>query len=289
MQNTVLKYKEYSDSLFKAENFKEKKIFFNNIIESIYNDQLRTFDWRELISDYRVFISEVMLQQTQTSRVAEKFPLFLTKFPDFKSLANASLHQVIEVWSGLGYNRRARFLHEAAKIIVSQHNASLPLSTEELDALPGIGINTAGSILAFARNQPTLFLETNIKAVLIFYFFPDQEKIHDRELLAILPELLDTTDPRKWYYAMMDHGVELKKKYINPTRKSSSYTKQSPFDGSIRQVRGAILRFLIENNQTTKSLFLEKSKYQEKLFDLASKQLITEKLISFDGLYFKIS
>jgi A/G-specific adenine glycosylase len=230
-----------------------------------------------------------MLQQTQTGRVAEKFPQFIQVFPDFKTLAESSLHQVLNMWNGLGYNRRGRFLYEAAQKIMSENEGHLPSSVEALDVLPGIGINTAGSILAFARNEPTIFLETNIKAVLIFYFFPEQEEVHDRQLLALLPELLDKENSRKWYYALMDHGVWLKKEYGNPTRKSSSYKKQSPFEGSVRQVRGAMIRFLLAEKESTEQKLFMALSYEKELCEKALAQLIAEKLIQNDGHYLKIS
>ncbi len=219
---------------------------FIKIIYDYYAVNRRSFTWREEISPYRVLVSEIMLQQTQTDRVAYKFPQWLTYFPDFETLASVSTRDVIAAWAGLGYNRRALSLHSAAQRVMQEFGGNLPDDPEILETFKGIGPNTAGSICAFAFNKPTIFIETNIRAVYIHHFFPGEEKVHDKQLLPIIQETLDKNNPRDWYYALMDYGVKLKKEHKNPSRKSKHHTVQSKFEGSERQIRGMILRALTE-------------------------------------------
>jgi A/G-specific adenine glycosylase len=253
---------------------------FQDLIWSYYHHHRRPFAWRDEVSPYRVFISEVMLQQTQTDRVVPKFELFMTTFPTIQDLAAASFESVLKVWSGLGYNRRARFLWLAAQEIVNKHGGIVPQNSSQLQELPGIGLHTAGSIAAFAYDLPTTFLETNIKAVLIHYFFKDQETVSDKELLPLANAVLDISAPREWYYALMDHGVMLKKTVINPTRKSSSYTKQSKFEGSVRQVRGAILRTLLTTPGLTAEQLHTTINRDSTVITKVLEQLVAEQLIT---------
>jgi len=224
---------------------KEYSEFIKNIYD-YYQSNRRSFEWREDISPYRVLVSEIMLQQTQTDRVAYKFPQWLSVFPDFETLASASTRDVIAAWSGLGYNRRALALHAAGQRVMQEFGGKLPDAPEVLQTFKGIGPNTAGSICAFAFNKPTIFIETNIRAVYIHHFFSGEEKVHDKQLLPIIEATVDQQNPRDWYYALMDYGVKLKKEHKNPSRKSKHHTVQSKFEGSERQIRGMILRALTE-------------------------------------------
>jgi A/G-specific adenine glycosylase len=186
-----------------------------------------------------------MLQQTQVDRVIPKYEAFLKRFPSFKKLADASVADVLREWQGLGYNRRALSLKRTAEGVMQQHGGSLPSSYEELIELPGIGPYTAGALRAFIWNQPEVFIETNIRTVYIHHFFP-MKKVGDDELRPLIEKTLDTEHPREWYYALMDYGAHLKKSVGNASRGSAHYKKQSPFKGSRRQLRGAILRELME-------------------------------------------
>lgn len=217
---------------------------FKKAIWLYYSEHGRHFDWRGVDDPYKVFISEVMLQQTQTARVAIKYPLFIARFPTFAALAEASLKDVLHEWQGMGYNRRGMYLHKAAQTIMQKHAGILPNDPELLDELPGIGAATAASICAFAFNRPTVFIETNIRAVFLHHFFNGKENVHDKELMPLIEAAVDQDNPREWYYALMDYGVMLKKSLINPSRKSKHYTKQSKFEGSDRQIRGRILKIL---------------------------------------------
>lgn len=189
-----------------------------------------------------------MLQQTQVERVLGKYRHFLSLFPDFATLSTASLRDVLQVWDGLGYNRRALNLVRAARIVTSDFGGILPAKYESLRKLPGVGSATANSILVFAFNIPRVFLETNIRRVFLHFFFQEQFDIHDNAILSLIEETLDRSNPREWYYALMDYGAMLRRSIENPNRRSVHYKKQSSFKGSEREIRGMILRTLLHTN-----------------------------------------
>ena len=230
---------------------------FHQHIYAFYAENKRSFAWRYTDNPYHVFISEIMLQQTQTDRVRSKFDSFLEQFPTLFDLAQASLSEVLTAWQGLGYNRRAKFLHHAAQLMCTLHDGAIPKNPIILKQLPGIGAYTSRSIATFAYNIPTVFIETNIRAVFIHLFFNNQTDIHDKELFPLIEKYLDINNPRSWYYALMDYGSFLKKQTTNPNRKSVHYAIQSKFEGSDRQIRGAIIRILTQHKKLNKDhLFL---------------------------------
>jgi len=222
---------------------------FQKMIWHNYHTSGRTFSWRETYNPYHIFVSEIMLQQTQTIRVEKKYEQFIARFANFASLAKAPLYEVLDAWQGLGYNRRAKFLHQSAQIITNQYDGNVPNDIKTLQTLPGIGAATAGSIAAFAFNAPTIFVETNIRVVFIHLFFADKEKISDTQLLSLASQTVDKSSPRTWYYALTDYGAMLKSKGINPINKSKTYNKQSKFQGSDRQIRGAIIKILLKDKK----------------------------------------
>lgn len=217
---------------------------FRDFIRRFYAEQGRTFPWRETDDEYEILVSELMLQQTQTDRVLKKYRPFLDAFPDYQSLAEATTSELLEMWQGLGYNRRALGLREICRR-VTETGGRLPSDRETLLSYPMIGPGTAGSLRAFVFDIPSVFIETNIRRVIIHRFFSDRETVSDREILPVADAVLDRRDPRHWYYALMDYGVHLKKRVANPNRRSSHYRKQAPFEGSNRQLRGRILRDLV--------------------------------------------
>ena len=159
---------------------------FQKIIYSYFKQYGRDFPFRNDTTPYNVLVSEIMLQQTQTGRVAEKFLQFKNKFPDFHALSNAALEEVLQAWQGLGYNRRAIALKKISELVIKEFNGALPNSVEELKKFPQIGHNTASSIVAFAYNKPVYFIETNIRRVFIYFFFPKKKKIDDKEILPLV-------------------------------------------------------------------------------------------------------
>ncbi len=215
---------------------------FTKQLYSFFKENKREFPWRKTSDPYRIMVSEYMLQQTQVSRVTEKYPLFLKTFPTIESLSSASKKEVLHAWQGLGYNRRALYLHTAAKKIVQEWKGSVPKDPSLLQTLPGIGENTAGSICAFAFNFPVIFIETNIRSVFIHTFFKERETVDDTEIIPLIEKTIDTKNPKKWYSALMDYGTYLKKQQNNPSRKSTHHIKQNSFTGSVREVRGYIIK-----------------------------------------------
>jgi A/G-specific adenine glycosylase len=219
---------------------------FRRIVWDYYRDNGRKMPWRDDHSPYSVVVSEIMLQQTQVGRVLEKYPLFLRAFPTFNALAAAPTASLLAAWQGMGYNRRALNLQKLAKKVIEVYDGQLPSDPKQLLQLPGIGPGTAGSIAAFAFNAPVVFIETNIRRVIIHHFFSDHTGVADADLLPIIERNLDRDNPREWYYALMDYGAHLAKTVPNPNRRSKHYSVQSKFEGSNRQIRGAIIRLLLE-------------------------------------------
>ncbi len=215
---------------------------FQRMVLSHYEQNGRDMPWRNTTDPYQILVSEVMLQQTQVERVTTKFPEFIHAFSDFSALASASLAEVLAVWQGMGYNRRAIALQKCAMRVMSEYDGILPSDVEILSTFPGIGRATASSIAAFAFNLPVVFIETNIRRVFIHFFFSPSEEVHDEDILPLVREALYRENPRIWYWALMDLGTALKKKVPNPNRRSVHYTKQSPFEGSDRKIRGTLLK-----------------------------------------------
>lgn len=234
----------------------------------------RDLPWRRTYDPYAIWISEVMLQQTQVSRVDGRWQRWLERFPTVDALAAAAASDVLEEWQGLGYNRRALSVHRAAQAI-SEAGGVFPQDPKELVKLPGIGPATAAGICAFAFNLHGVYLETNVRTVFLHELYPQAEGVPDSELVplveltcpasvadaanvadavaAVTDAVVDTAaesdetelTPRSWYYALLDYGAYLKKTIPNPSRRSKSHVKQSRFEGSHRQKRAELLRVLL--------------------------------------------
>lgn len=253
-------------SLDPDQNEREKRIFeeirehgptpeamalFSDLILSHYRAHGRDLPWRHTVDPYRILISEVMLQQTQVERVAMKYGEFTDRFPDFASLAAAPISEVLLAWQGMGYNRRALALQRTAQQVIADYGGRLPADAGVLATFPGIGKATAAAICAYAFNMPVAYIETNIRRVFIHFFFPDREDIRDNEIFPLVERALDRKDPREWYGALMDYGSVLKKRTANPNRRSASYSRQSKFEDSDRQVRGRLLALVLNEGTVT--------------------------------------
>ena len=215
---------------------------FQTLMYAYHRANPRPMPWRETDDPYQILVSEIMLQQTQVERVKCKYGEFLSAFATVLELAAAPLPDVLQVWQGLGYNRRAIFLKRCAEEIVTRYGGNFPRSIAELQSLPGIGPYTARAVAAFAFDIAEPLIETNIRTVFIHFFFQGREKVSDGEIMPLIAATLDQGDPREWYYALMDYGGMLKQTNPNPGRRSSHQTRQSRFEGSIRQLRSRILR-----------------------------------------------
>lgn len=227
---------------------------FRELIWQKGRELYRDMPWRQDTRPYYVLVSELMLQQTQVDRVIPKFNAFIMRFPDVATLAAASLAEVIILWQGLGYNRRAKYLHDAAKKIIADFNGVFPATKADLMSLPGVGPNTAGALLNYAFNQPTVFIETNVRTVYFHHYFFDGELVHDKQLAEVVAATLDHDYPREFYWALMDYGSWLKKQKVGRIQQSVHYKKQSALAGSVREVRGQILRVLAAGDMTLAQL-----------------------------------
>ncbi len=243
--------------------------------------------WRKTHDAYKILVSEVMLQQTQVPRVIEKYKEFLSTFPTVHVLSHAGLRDVLRLWSGLGYNRRGKFLRDAAKVIADQYDGNIKDATAA-GKLPGIGPYTRAAVRVFAFDEPHTLLETNVRAAIIHHFyssFLQKARITDAEVVAIAEKAAEGQDPREWHWALMDYGVHIKKLHKNPARRSASYAKQSTFKGSLREVRGMLLRSLSESTKIETDLYLEVAEHEH-----IKKARVQEALQSLvrDGLIKKV-
>lgn len=206
--------------------------------------------WRQTSDPYCILVSELMLQQTQVDRVRPKYVNFIARWETVRALAHAPLADILAAWQGLGYNRRAKFLQQCAITINTEYDGVFPYTYESLQALPGVGPYTAGAIMAFAYNQPVPIIETNIRTALLHHFFQGKNNVTESQLLQLTGVVLDQKNPREWYWALMDYGSHLKATVGNINAQAKSYNKQSKFAGSDRQIRGAIIRALVDGGQT---------------------------------------
>ena len=224
-----------------------------------------------------------MLQQTQVARVIPKYREFLARFPSVRSLARAPLKDVLLLWQGLGYNKRARMLHAGARYVVRVHGGVLPKDKKELMRIPGIGEYTAGAILVFAFNKREVLIETNIRTVFTHHFFPQQKNVRDAELLPLIKKTLPAKDPSAWYSALMDYGALLKRSGVRINAKNPSYRKQTRFKGSVRQARGLIVRELLRESVTQNTLKKRLTAVEEETFEKALSALCREGVVVAQG------
>lgn len=251
-------------------------------VRKYFKAHKRSMPWRDTIDSYSILVSEFMLQQTQVHRVVPKFESFMKVFPTIQALAKSDFKKVLGEWNGLGYNRRALWLHEAAKELVKCYDGKIPESIVELKKIKGIGHNTAAAICAYAFNMPVVFIETNIRAVFIHHFFADRADVADSELLPLIEANMDMIHPREWYWALMDYGVSLKKQHKNPARRSRHHTKQSRFEGSNRQLRGKILKLLLQSNSVTLGFVSDALLIDEDRVYLQLENMMIEGLVLMD-------
>ena len=252
---------------------------FQQFILNWYKKNKRDLPWRRTDNPYHIWVSEIMLQQTQVARVIPKYEVFLKRFPTIQKLAKAQLKDVLSLWQGLGYNRRGKFLYLGAKYVVENLRGVIPSEQKELQKIPGIGLYIAGAISAFAYNQPAVFIETNIRTVFIHHFFKDVKLIHDKDLMVLIEKTLPRKKAHAWYSALMDYGTYLKSSGFSHNAKSKHYTKQSKFEGSFRQLRAQILKMVLEKSRTEKQLKSALKDRTEVDIQKALELLIKEKII----------
>lgn len=258
---------------------------FQKTVLSHYREHGRSFPWRETRDPYAITVSEFMLQQTQAERVIPKYSAFLHTLPSWGALAAVETTKLLQLWQGLGYNRRALNL----KRLAQQISGKLPETEAELRELPGVGPYTASAIRAFAFNQPVVMIETNIRRAFLHHFFDDQAGISDRELFPLIEEALDRNQPREWYHALMDYGSWLAREYPNVNRRSKHYTKQSQFSGSLRQLRGQIVRLLTETPEGMVELLAQTTGQSPERVDQALAGLVKDGILTRAGNIVRIA
>jgi A/G-specific adenine glycosylase len=262
---------------------------FKEAVYANYKKEKRTFPWRTDTRPWGILVSEFMLQQTQTERVVEYWTKWMERWPSPRIFHKASMEEVLRAWSGLGYNRRCFHLKDCARRITKEYDGEVPDRPKDLEELPGIGPYTARAIPCFAYNVPTVFIETNIRAAVLHFFFKDKDKVKDKELMPILQAALDQRDPRTWYWALMDYGAALKRLTPNPNRRSAHYSRQSPFEGSFRQLRGRVVRVLAQEGPAGKEELQRRSGIErdEDLYQVIE-VLEKEQLVAESGGIYRI-
>ena len=221
-----------------------------------YKKNKRDLPWRKTTDPYKILVSEIMLQQTQVDRVIPKYLAWIKHFPNLKTLAKASTKDLLQYWSGLGYNSRALRLQKLAQEVIKNHNGKLPEDENVLIKLPGIGPYTARSVLIFAHNKNMGTVDTNIRRIFIHEFKLD-ESFKDQNLLEFAHDITPKNQSCDWHNALMDYGATYltsKKTGIRPV------SRQSKFKGSKRMYRGKILKLLLQGNKTISQLNKECNK-----------------------------
>lgn len=223
----------------------QSRVSFIQLVRDQGTELYRDLPWRGIDDPYGVLVSEVMLQQTQVSRVLRYWERWMALFPTVDALAAADTATVLELWQGLGYNRRALGLKRACETCAAERAGRLPHTVDELVKLPGVGPATAGGVVAFAYNEPSVYIETNVRSVFLHELFPDEEGVSDKRLAPYVRDTCPEHDPRTWYYALLDYGAHLKTQVVNPSRRSASYARQSAFPGSRREKRSIVLKSVL--------------------------------------------
>lgn len=243
-----------------------------------------------------------MLQQTQVSRVLSKYDAFLGQFPNAVALANASTTEVLSLWSGLGYNRRAISLQRCARAIVNEYDGKLPRDYSLLRVLPGIGEYTARAILVFAFEEPFAVLDTNVGRILTRLLVGEPVKSRSR-LQEIADEMVIGADPWAWNQALLDLGATVCQKRVSrcmicplydhcswrgqgqdPARTTATSGRpQSRFEGSDRQLRGQIVRVLLKGTISQEHLCDELAAADRKQVEAVMQRLVDEGMIHRSG------
>lgn len=257
---------------------------FRQIVWKHYREHGRhSLPWRATHNPYHILVSEVMLQQTQVDRVIPYYRAFLKRFPTLRALASAPLTDVLTLWQGLGYNRRAKLLQQAAKEIVQNHKGVFPKDIPTILTLPGVGPYTARAVAAFAYNTDSACIETNIRTVFTHHFFKDKKEVSDEDILDLVEKTFPKGKAREWYAALMDYGTFLKKSGTRLNARAKGYRPQKPFTGSLREVRGHVLRTLSKGPATKAALLKTLHTEREPQLTSALQAFMNEQMIARTG------
>jgi A/G-specific adenine glycosylase len=232
-----------------------------------FAENRRDLPWRRTDDPYAVLVSEVMLQQTQVSRVVTRFEEWMERYPTLESLAAATLADVLGSWSGLGYNNRAARLRECALAVATAGSpARLPADAGELRKLPGIGPYTARAVMVFAHNADLAAVDANVRRVLT-HELGLPHTLTDSRIQAVADAALPRGRSRDWHNALMDYGA-----LVLTSRATGIVprTRQSRFEGSRRQLRARLLRHLLQGPAATNELAADLSIDAALLEDVAA-------------------
>jgi A/G-specific adenine glycosylase len=265
MVSTELRYIDVPQE--KIQQF-QKKVF------SFYRKKKRELPWRKTTDPYKILLSEFMLQQTQVNRVVLYYEQWTAKWPTIYALSVASLPEVLQMWMGLGYNTRAVNLHRAARKIVANYHGDVMTAVKQYKDLPGIGRYTSHAVQIFSANADLVTVDTNIRRIFIREFNLS-EQVSDKEIWKLAEACLPRGKSRDWHNALMDYGalsLTAQKTGIKPK------TQQSRFEGSDRQIRAQILRYLLTKDMSISELKKNLGIEQMRLFPILEK-MISEKII----------
>jgi A/G-specific adenine glycosylase len=268
-------------------------------LRSWYAPRRGAYPWRRTRDPYAIWVSEVMLQQTQASRVALAYGAFLRRFPTVRALALAPRRDVVAEWGGLGYNRRAVRLSEAARAIVRDHGGRIPRDRAELLELPGVGPYTAAAVASMGFGEPVAVVETNVRRVVArVYLGIDGHEVAAKEVWALAEAWLDREDPVTWNQALMDLGREVCRprpdcnvcplEGVCRFRLSGAVARrgprrQGPFEGSSRQVRGAVVNALRSHASLTRERLVAVTGFPRDRVDAAVETLAVDGLVDVDA------
>ena len=252
---------------------------------SWYRNNKRTFSWRNTNDPWKIFLIEIISQQTQINRADDYYKKFIKEFPSPESMAKSSLKKVLELWSGLGYNNRAKRLYESSKIL---SESSFDSINPNFEILPGVGPYTKNAILSFAYGDSVLAIDTNLERIITRYFGVDDAKDY---LKRYSQSLLKKVNSKDLNQAFMDFGsmvctslspscdicpLETEcSKYFSKIKKS--YQK---FEGSNREIRGKVLKFLLNEDQISKEELINKLGEEEEKLNKALYGLQKDNLLN---------
>jgi A/G-specific adenine glycosylase len=272
-------------SQINSRNISQEKINrFQKKVFSYYRKNRRELPWRNTTDPYKILLSELMLQQTQVNRVILYYEKWIAKWPTIHDLSVVPIAEVLQMWMGLGYNTRAVNLHKAARKIVTEFDNDVIEAMKQYKEIPGVGRYTSQAVQIFSTNADLVTVDTNIRRIFIKEFNLS-EKISDKELWLLAERCLPIGKSRVWHNALMDYGalhLTSKKTGIKPK------TQQSRFEGSDRQIRAKILRYLLKETMSLSELEKTFGIEQMRLKRILGK-MVTEKIIVNKNNLFKLN
>lgn len=232
----------------------KKKTEFQERIFAWWEKNKRDLPWRHTHNPYNILISEVMLQQTQVSRALPKYREFIREFPTVTSLAESPLATILRVWKGMGYNRRAKYLQKTAQTIITRFHGEFPSNEPDLLDLPGVGLYTARAIQVFAWKRDVAMVDTNVRQILVHYFFNDVPQ-SPKIIQDAADQLLPIGNSWEWHQALMDYG-SLVMPTVVPKKTRSTVGTSIPiaFKDTPRFIRGRIIDALRDSPQKENDL-----------------------------------